>query len=261
MHARLKASVHPPATARLKEAQAATYGSLVEAGGNASLHKEAAKGDADAIRALVAAGADVNAPDKMDATPLVWAAIGGHVGAIRALIEAGAEVNARPNTIDPPLHFAALHDNAEAIRALVEAGAEVNAKVGRGTAALHLASGAGGADAALALIEAGNGTTNVNVKGPSDSTPLHDAATHNNAAAIRVLADAGGDVDARENGCNAAPLHWAAQWCHVEAVRALIEAGAEVNARSSLGATPLGIAIGVGWPEGVFTLRGVGGRE
>ena len=173
---------------------------------------------------------------------------------IRTLIKAGADANARPRGIDPPLHLAALHNNAAAIRVLAAAKADVNATVGTGnTAALHLAAGAGGADAVHALIETGG---EVDLKGPFGSTPLHDAATHNNAAAIRVLAAAKANVNAKEDKLYATPLHVAAQWCHVEAIRALIEAKADVDARSKIDATPLSLAIGAGCFEGVAILQG-----
>ena len=59
------------------------------------LHKAAEYGTAEAIDALVAAGADVEARDKDDWTPLHWAAGYGTVENINVLLDAGADVAAR----------------------------------------------------------------------------------------------------------------------------------------------------------------------
>jgi ankyrin repeat protein len=74
------------------------------------------------------------------------------------------------------------------------------------------------------------------------ATPLHLAARHNRAGAIRLLIERGADVDAREFPDNAAPLHFAAMYGGLEAVRLLVEAGADIDGK---GDDP---AVGVlGW--------------
>ena len=58
------------------------------------LHSAAAKGHADVARALLAAGASVDAVDKQGSTPLHYAAFQGHAVVVTALLEAGASVDA-----------------------------------------------------------------------------------------------------------------------------------------------------------------------
>ncbi len=53
------------------------------------LHLAAERGYTEAVEALLAAGADVNAKDVDGRTPLHWAAIHGQTAAVEALIEAG----------------------------------------------------------------------------------------------------------------------------------------------------------------------------
>lgn len=93
--------------------------------------RDAAWGNPDpgVIRALVGAGADVNARDDCEATPLHKAAAHNpNPGVARALIELGANVNAREFQDYTPLHLAAGHNpNPEVARVLVELGADVNA--------------------------------------------------------------------------------------------------------------------------------------
>ena len=54
-------------------------------------------GDVGDIRALVAAGGDVNAANQFGLTAIIFAAIGGHVAAIRALAELGGDTQAVNN--------------------------------------------------------------------------------------------------------------------------------------------------------------------
>ncbi|WIY02711.1 ankyrin repeat domain-containing protein [Amycolatopsis mongoliensis] len=97
----------------------------------------AARNDrADALRTLVARGADVNA-DVYRGTALTWAAATGRVAAIRALLDLGADVN-HTGTFGGPnhgegvtaLHLAAQSGHLDAIRALVEGGADLEARDG-----------------------------------------------------------------------------------------------------------------------------------
>ena len=99
------------------------------------LHMTGIKEDDDArgvkaIYPLIQFGADVNARDKDNKTPLFMAARFGNVPAITALIRAGADVNAQDNFQFTPLHIAAHKGKISAIVALVVSGADINARGG-----------------------------------------------------------------------------------------------------------------------------------
>ena len=82
------------------------------------------------------------AHDRMDWTPLHYAALYGSTEATRILLEAGADPNARTLAQATPLMFAAY--SLEKSRLLVEKGADVNAKAKDGTTPLYVAAGTQG---------------------------------------------------------------------------------------------------------------------
>jgi tetratricopeptide (TPR) repeat protein len=83
---------------------------------------------AEVSRLLVEKGADVNARDRQQNTPLHWAVCGYKIDFVRLLIEKGADVNAKDGWQYTPLHRAARCGKTEVARFLIERGADANAK-------------------------------------------------------------------------------------------------------------------------------------
>ena len=83
------------------------------------LHFAADAGNAETIRVLVAAGADVNACEAVEArTPLHYAAAQGHVAAIDALLDAAADARAKDTEgLDAAAIIASSTDVSDAERA------------------------------------------------------------------------------------------------------------------------------------------------
>lgn len=71
-------------------------------------------------------------------TALHYAADGGNADSIRALIAAGADVGTRSHVGDTPLHSAARALDTESVLALLAAGADINATDDAGSTALHV---------------------------------------------------------------------------------------------------------------------------
>jgi uncharacterized protein len=105
---------------------------------------------------------DVHRRDQAGRTPLHYAAIDQAPDTVKALLAAGADVDAREDTGQyTPLMFAAQKDsNIEVVKALVEAGADTNLTNKSGETPLFIATmspgkGPGGAEIIRFLLEHG----------------------------------------------------------------------------------------------------------
>ncbi|KAK3268434.1 hypothetical protein CYMTET_23064 [Cymbomonas tetramitiformis] len=233
-------------TVALAFGQEAAARALLEAGagvnagtGQRPLHGAAEGGMVEMLRELVDKGADVDAEDGEGHTALTVALAGGQEAAARALLEAGAGVNA--GTGRRPLHAAAERGTVELVRELLEKSAEVDAEDREGRTALTVALAFGQEAAARALLEAGAG-----VNAGTGRRPLHAAAERGTVeleAAARALLEAGAGVNA---GTGRRPLHAAAEKGMVEMVRDLVDKGAEVDAEDGEGHTALTQALAGG---------------
>ncbi|MDR3285152.1 MAG: ankyrin repeat domain-containing protein [Holosporales bacterium] len=92
------------------------------------LYTAASLGHTEAVRALLAAGANREIKGTDGSTPLFIAAWNGKIEAIKVLIEAGANVNAQNNRGDTPLHYAAFKGHTEVVKVLLAAGADKEAR-------------------------------------------------------------------------------------------------------------------------------------
>jgi ankyrin repeat protein len=79
-------------------------------------------------------------------------------------------------------------------------------------------------------------------------TDLEFAAAHGRSAIIKVLIEAGADVNAKSSvGLESMPLIAAVSGGHAEAVQVLINSGADVEAKDSLGKTCIFYAVEFGY--------------
>jgi len=104
------------------------------------IHDAARLGTAAEVRQILAADpAARDVRNQLGASPLHMAATNGDSGPLKALIAAGASVNARDREDNTPLHMAAYTDKSENARLLLEAGADIEAKSTGGRTPLSLA--------------------------------------------------------------------------------------------------------------------------
>ncbi len=93
----------------------------------------------DAMEALVAHGADVNAVDRTGMTPLHAAAMYGRREAAEWLLAHGADAGAADQFGDTPLHTAAIFGQGGVVKALRSAGVSLTAENADGRTPLMLA--------------------------------------------------------------------------------------------------------------------------
>ena len=89
-----------------------------------SLHQVVASGDIDQIKSLISKGADVNAKDRSDRTPLHYAARWGHKDVAELLLAKDADVNVKDNRGRTPLSLAEEEGHNEIVELLLEHGAK-----------------------------------------------------------------------------------------------------------------------------------------
>ncbi|MFW3171099.1 ankyrin repeat domain-containing protein [Geodermatophilus sp. CPCC 206100] len=223
-----------------------------------------AEGDAEGVRAAVAQSprllsATVERAGQGGWTPLHVAVAEGHTEIVRVLVEAGADPAARTEQDRTPLHTALEHspdlvavlrglgapvdapsaaylDDVDQLTAQLDDGAPLSDPV-TGVDLLTWAAAGGAIGTARALLDRG---------ADADGGALHAAATAARLELVRLLVDAGADVNRRDPDTGRAPLH-AAVAAGVdgdapEVVRVLLAAGADVNATTSDGASALDIS-------------------
>ena len=169
------------------------FGHAAALTGDSPVADAAMRDDVAAVRALLAEGADVNAPRGDGMTGLHWAALNGNAEIAGLLMGAGADLEAVTRIGGhTPLHVAGKEGNGEIVAILAEAGADVAAVTETGAMALHFAAAAGDVRAVSALIESG---APVDAREPEwGQTPLMFAAALGRTGAVTALLEAGADA-------------------------------------------------------------------
>jgi ankyrin repeat protein len=165
---------------------------------------------------------DVGARDDVGDTALRLAAQDGHTGTVAALLRAGCAPDVRNDDGATPAMAAAFCGHADVLKMLFDAGAEPGAGDNDGTTALMRAAGSGAADCVTALLRAGAPPNAVDSGG---WTAALCAADEGRTAALRALHAAGADFAARD-AKGRSLLQLAAAGGHAEAEAFLRECAA-----------------------------------
>lgn len=205
--------------------------------------------DVNAVELLVKAGADPTAANRYGVGALTLAASNGNAAILELLLRAGAAPDAAPPGGETPLMTAARGGHAEALKVLLANGAMVDVREGaRGQTALMWASAQGYVEAIRALLEAGadvharaTGPASAAVDTPPDAEPPGAATAERPDSSTAGLLIFLGVRAPRMDRLT--PIMFAARAGHREAVRVLIEAGADVNALAPDGTSVLELAI------------------
>ena len=221
--------------------------------GNTPLHLAAVAGKAEAVKVLLAAGADVAAKDASGRTALELATNADVVkaleaaGKVRSLeiqlandIRSGNEdaVNqALKNGVNPNamsadnrgtlLCVAASANQAAIVELLIQAGAEANYVNNDKKSVLHLAAVSSGAAVIKALLAAGADPMH---PGNNGATALHDAIWSRNTAAVEALIPAYKEENFNpDGGRNGYPVGMAIMGKRADYLQMFLNAGMKVN--------------------------------
>lgn len=171
--------------------------------------------------------------------------------ALGLTIQAAVKKNASLKT----LYGAALHGRLDVVQQLLETRGKVDLEITfrDGTTPLFAAANQGHVEIVKVLVEAG---ANVNARSLNNATPICFAAAKGFTEIVQILAKAGAIVDTTVSGWT--PLHFAVSKGHIETVEALLKASASVSLPASNGHTPVAIAIQARNPKMLDCLLAVG---
>ncbi|KAL4766789.1 ankyrin repeat-containing domain protein [Aspergillus nidulans var. acristatus] len=222
------------------------------------LHKAAEAGTVSVMKLLVDNGADIEARSNEWETPLWIAARRNRRGAVRFLLDQKALVNAANNFNDTPLHAAATAAHFQMVQDLIEAGADYEVQNNAGKTPLYKAAQFGSENILQYLLDQGADPTKPTVEG---WTALHITAFngHTRAAALLVK-DGRIGLDDGTVSYGFTPLHKAVESNSLQIIRLLLDAGANINSLTSENVTPLYLAAKLDRPFVVEELLRRGAR-
>jgi ankyrin repeat protein len=174
---------------------------------------------------LIAASADVDKPNSYGVTPLYIAARAGDAVATRMLLAAGANANTALPAGETVLMTAAKAGNAEVVRALLTGGANISLlELAEQRAQAQVFESAG----YTVARNPATGTNYADVNARErwyGRTALMIAAAEGNGDVVRLLIEAGSDVDLLDQEGSSA-LSLARSYGHLDVAATLAEAGA-----------------------------------
>lgn len=230
------------------------------------LMEAAARNDIEEVRRLLGLGVSPDSHNEDGLTALHQCCIDDSEEMMTVLVEHGANVNAADSEQWTPLHAAATCGHLHLVKFLIENGANLLAVNGDGNMPYDICED----DATLSFIEnemAKRGVTqelidttrartenlmlddlaklaiqsaDLEFRDVHGATPLHIAAANGYQSVLEFLLDHHCSTEVVDNDLWQ-PLHAAACWGHLEAVEILAQNGADISALTRAGETPFDI--------------------
>lgn len=202
------------------------------------LHYACGAGDTRAVQDLLAAGVPVNASGADSCTPLHVAIYNENTETAKLLLAHGADPAICKDTGHNSIHAAAEKGNMDILKLVVNSRGPINAQTKMGSTAIMLAVGDGHARAVEYLLMQG---ADVSLTDNEGASPLYYGCQTGNAEIVELLLAGGAAADINKPMTSTACtcIMVAASHMNHECVRIMLEAGADVNHKSPQGFTPL----------------------
>ncbi len=197
------------------------------------------EGCTNIARVLLENGANLDMRNKRGRTSLFQACRKRNEDLVVLLVQHGADVNISDKTGHTPLTISIYYHFPEIAKYLIKNGADIHKQSNDGWNALHMALYYGEPGIAIMLIN--DYAADVNKRNGKSATPLMLAIHSDYPELCQLLIEKGADVNARTNN-RWTPLHFSAHYGRPQIILMLLEQGADPNAKLPSGETPLDIA-------------------
>ncbi len=216
------------------------------------LHFAAQRLNFDLVELLVQRGADLEIANDYGRTPLLWTTReGGDLQMARLLLRLGADVNARDRFDATPLNLAAWRGFRTLVNIFLDHGADVSVEGANGYELMRHSIERGLNRLYQEMLSNG---FKIDVEEYRQHNPLQNAAQGGSKLIVADLISRGFSVNAVDRyGWSA--LHYAAARGRLEVTRELLAHGAEIDQMTTAGQTPMSIATSNNRSEVVALLR------
>lgn len=213
---------------------------------------------AKTVELLLDHGADIEARNYNEATPLIWASVHGATEVVKALLDRGADVEAKDKYGETALIGAAcecavidMPETLESMKLLLKKGGKVNARAKDGGTALMAAASAGRTQNMKLLLDNGaalelrdkDGNTALLIS--AGAGPYSAVGVVLTVEPVKLLLERGADIEAKNNNGDSALMLAASKGGYEDAATAkvLLNNGADARARNRQGQTALDLAL------------------
>jgi ankyrin repeat protein/L-ascorbate metabolism protein UlaG (beta-lactamase superfamily) len=222
--------------------------------GNEALLKALEKGETEAVIQILKEDPQMLTADLgTGMTSLHYAVYYGNETVVDYVLKNGANINAKDQRNLTPVWFSVSGGRPAMLKKLIALGADLKVQNPAGDNLLFRAVNGGNIEVISILL--GNGFT-VDMKTSWGGTPAIYAARTGNIDVIKFLASRGADLKAANGGFTL--LHDAIFSGRTEAVEYLLDRGLDINGLGGEGPTPLILAVDVGNIPAALTLVGRG---
>ncbi|KAJ1986517.1 phosphate system positive regulatory protein pho81 [Coemansia umbellata] len=197
------------------------------------VHEAAIHGSLLVLKAAVAIGCNADDPDYYGRRAIHYAAINGHEDCIKYLLELGCKVDAVDDDGNNAFEYAIINSKTEATKLLLQHDPAIASNTPEHPV-LVLACEKGHKDIVLMLLESGAEIC-ANLQGIH---PAHVAARSGFAGILQLLLEDGNSANILDKDLGWTPIFYAASEGHIECIRVLLDAGCDVDVVDEVGHTP-----------------------